>query len=163
MKTKFDYVSWNEVLKFTKDFAMRVKRDKKKYDVILAISRGGLIPGVILSHYLNIVNFNVVRIKSNKSEEPFSGKIKPIIKGLNIRALKNKKILLIDDIAGSGQTLIKLSCLLKRYGITNFDTFVLVKFRGVYTPPKKLKLSYFGKICRHWTIFPWEYYLINYQ
>lgn len=74
----------------------------KRYDLIVGLSRGGLILGVFLSH---------------KLKTPFHALNKPFIKGSNFEGSKfrseflleslnqNKKILLCEDLIDSGDTL----------------------------------------------------------
>jgi len=143
--------------KIIKKIIDEIKKKNLHYDAILAISRGGLIPGVVLSHRLEIKNFQIVEIKRHESNKPYTKKIKPIIRNPKYEKLrKAKRILIVDDIAGTGGTLIKLIQKLKRKNISNFDIFVVVKFNGSYSPPPSLDIKFFGKICRNWTVFPWE-------
>ena len=46
--------TWDEQLSDTDDICDQIEKDKFLPDVIVGISRGGLIPGVMISHKLNI-------------------------------------------------------------------------------------------------------------
>lgn len=53
-KIKLIRVSCCQVDRMCKKLANRIKKDKIEFDGIYAIPRGGLIPGVYLSHLLNL-------------------------------------------------------------------------------------------------------------
>ena len=48
------FYSWDEQLKDTNEICALIEKDDFVPDVIVGISRGGLIPGVMISHKLNI-------------------------------------------------------------------------------------------------------------
>ena len=48
------FYSWDEQLKDTNEICELIEKDDFVPDVIVGISRGGLIPGVMISHKLNI-------------------------------------------------------------------------------------------------------------
>jgi hypoxanthine phosphoribosyltransferase len=52
------YVSWKEIFYMIHYLELTIKRSKEKFDGIYALMRGGLIPGVILSHSLNLPMLN---------------------------------------------------------------------------------------------------------
>ena len=72
------YISWEEVEKLVQEVANQI--DKTKIKFISGLSRGGLIPAVMLSHLTGI---------------PYT--TTPSIKG--------KQCLIVDDICDSGKTL----------------------------------------------------------
>lgn len=92
---------------FQKDISTLVKKIKKsgeKFDYLLAISRGGLVPGVVLSHKLNIPY--LVPITWSSEEHP------KILKCYNAwipqEISRGKRVLLVDDILDSGLTIASL-------------------------------------------------------
>jgi len=155
-KVKLDFISWQEFERILVKLIKDIKTSGTCYDTVLAISKGGLIPGVTFWHRLNIENFQIVSIKRNVANAPYTKKIPPIIEPFEYKKLKNRKILIVDDIAGTGTTLLELTKILKKNGIFDFDILVLVKFNGDYSPPPTLLIKFFGKVCKNWVIFPWE-------
>ena len=133
-----------------------IKKKNISYDAILAIGKGGLVPGVALAHRLNIKKFYVINAKINKKNIPYSKKQKPKFEKFDFKTIKGKKILIVDDIAGSGKTLEALVEKLKRNKIKNYHIFVVIKFDGDYRPPDNLPITYYGKVSKDWVIFPWE-------
>ena len=90
-----------------------IRRSDKQYDLIVGIQRGGLIPGVHLSHTLG-VPFEVLHWSNNGVKE----KDNP-----TLISNKGKNILLVDDICDSGVTLREI---LSHYAEWNLDTAVLI-------------------------------------
>lgn len=83
-----------------------------KFDVIIGLTRGGLIPAVRLSHMMDtpMLPFNPHMLHSNGDER---GKIKIPISPAVIR-----RILIVDDISDTGKTFVKCVRFLKKEGST---------------------------------------------
>jgi len=99
----------------------------EKPQFITGVPRGGLIPAVLMSHKFNIPFIGLEAAKT------LPGDLK-------------KKVLVIDDIADSGNTLAQI----ERH---NFQTATLARrYSSTYTP------SMIGQDVRddHWLVFPWE-------
>jgi hypoxanthine phosphoribosyltransferase len=76
------YLTWEDIQNDIDILAKKIER--KKFQFITGLPRGGLIPAVLLSHKLDIT-----------------------YKSLSLsKAIEEGKYLLIDDIADSGETLI---------------------------------------------------------
>jgi len=99
----------------------------EKPQFITGVPRGGLIPAVLMSHRFGIPYIGLEAAKT------LPGDLK-------------KKVLVIDDIADSGNTLAQI----ERH---NFQTATLARrYSSTYTP------SMVGQDIRddHWLVFPWE-------
>jgi len=99
----------------------------EKPQFITGVPRGGLIPAVLISHRFDIPYIGLEAAKT------LPGDLK-------------KKVLVIDDIADSGNTLAQI----ERH---NFQTATLARrYSSTYTP------SMIGQDVRddHWLVFPWE-------
>jgi hypoxanthine phosphoribosyltransferase len=136
----------------------QIKKSELKFDEILAIARGGVIPGVILSYRLNLpVTFVDWSFRDTPKQD--WDKIDAI--GYRIRA--GSKVLIVDDILDSGVTLANLYDTLRlsygsRAGYTQCCLAVLVRNT---TCPVQIIPEYYGRdINRHidkdWVEFWWE-------
>ncbi len=126
-------------LTFSKFFSLLNKVKFEKLDLIVAIGKGGIIPAVFIHQKLKIpietiwINF---RDETNKPirKEPI------LIKKL--KKIKNKKILLVDDVSRTGKTLEKAKKILKGNKIKTFvvngkaDYYILNKEECVEFPWK---------------------------
>ncbi|MEM3003201.1 MAG: phosphoribosyltransferase [Candidatus Nitrosocaldaceae archaeon] len=138
-------LTWNDIYFKSLELAERVIRDGKVIDVIVGISRGGLVLARIFSDILDIKDLYIISAKYYKSiGERLE---KPII---DIRLdIKNKNILLIDDLADTGMTLNIICEELKKNN--NVITLTLYKKSiSIFEP------DYYLEIEDRWIIFPWD-------
>lgn len=144
--------SWRKIDKLVDVIVSHVKN--KEYDLIISLNRGGIIPGVLLSHRLKIKH-GVITIQS------YSGKkrTKDCIIDRYISMLgdinPNHRLLIVDDIADSGRTLEELLKFLDMIKVPrkNIETATLYyKERSVFRP------TYYGKKINNdtWVEFAWE-------
>ena len=117
-------------------------------NMILGINRGGCIPGVYLSHRLNIAHEVLdIRLRDHTA--------KPNLSVLEKAFAFQKKILIIDDFNDTGATF--------QFIIDNFGKQEeRIKFAAlIHNKPSKAKVDYHGyEIDKSkdpaWIVFPWE-------
>jgi hypoxanthine phosphoribosyltransferase len=137
-----EYYSWDEIRLLAKIVSDKVIRSKKKYDIILGITNGGIIPARLIAQELNVVHILFIPVRYKK-----------LIPNEMPKLDVTKEYLVVDDIYDTGNIFSKvhnalchLHCdyafLMKRY-----DSIVENK-PTVFT----------GKILNHekWIVFPWE-------
>ena len=140
MKTiKYPY---NEYKKDLNTLVKQIQRKKVKYDFVLGVERGGLIPAVHLSHRLGIP----LKTLSWSSQLKDGSMLTWFI-------LRNKKILLVDDIVDSGKTFLEI---FGKYW--DMDTAVLI-YNNINE--SKIKPDYYGRMINRidtpeWFDFWWE-------
>ena len=101
MTTPKKYYSLDQVQGFVLEIARRMQHDQWKPDYIVGITRGGLVPATLLSHYLN------VRLETlNVSLRDKFGDMGPETNcWMAEDAFAKKNILIVDDINDSGAAL----------------------------------------------------------
>lgn len=143
-------LTWKEIEEQSIKIAKKIKKDYRP-DAIIGISSGGLIPTVIISKMLKIKKIGVFTISSydNKKQKKLQILSKPKID------LKDKKVLLIDDICDTGNTLdyVKKE-LLTKYKCKEIRVAVLV-VNQEHTKKENYPKYYYKKI-KDWIHFPWE-------
>ena len=126
---------------------------QEEIDLVVAISRGGLLPGLIISEAYNVPLDIIVAssyTKENKQSKLKLGKPSylcfPDI-------TKESKILIIDDLCDTGKTMQVVVDLYKEKGFNNIRTSVLYYKRGSQFDP-----DYFvaGADENSWIEFPYE-------
>ena len=114
---EYDIISWENINEAIEIIAKQIEDSKIHYEVLYGLARGGLVPAVMLSHRLNI----------------------PMV--------RNKAVLIVDDISDTGETL-------KYFDEQKFDIAAL--FVREHTSKIKPKYSYKNINHNNWLLFPWE-------
>ncbi len=148
MKIKKEKISWQKADAMCAALGRKINRSFHS-DVVVGISRGGLVPLRLLSDYLNVCKLGVVGVKFYSA----AGKTKsrPIVtQQLNI-AVNGKKVLVVDDVADSGKTLALVVKLLKKKKAKVVKTATLH-----YKKSSIVKPDFYIKETDAWIVYPWE-------
>lgn len=137
--------SFTDVYKWCTKIAQRLNQ---KPSVIIGLTRGGLVPAVVLSHMMSVPMI-AVSYSSMKGRGEFKG----YDGTLPTKDIPGKNILIVDDICDSGHTLLEIS---KYYTDLGHDvqTATLFYKQGAVTRPTYhcQDLPFDGG----WVTFPWE-------
>lgn len=108
MNNKINYFDWRKFSEIVKNMSENIKKDYNP-EVIISVVRGGMVPSVILSHALGIRKVENIKSIETISDEINAIKLEPIIdKNVNLSEIRRKKVLIVDDILGSGATIRKI-------------------------------------------------------
>ena len=94
---------------------------KEKFDLIVAITRGGVIPGFLISKKLKR-DLELMWLRFRDDENTPAFKRPKLIKKIDFK-FKDKKILLVDDVSRTGLTLKVAAKYLK--GAKDIKTFAV--------------------------------------
>lgn len=140
-------VSWNEYHTSARELAQKLLSDNVHVEEIVAISRGGLTLGHLLTDLLR-VPMSTFTIQSYTDIQK-QGEVR-ITKPLTV-PLDGKQILLVDDVADRGTTLVRALEYLKMFTPKKIYTLTLF-----YKPHSVYKPDYFSKTTSAWILFPYE-------
>ncbi len=140
-----EYCSWEEIGLLTLIVATKIQNSNKKYDVILGITNGGIIPARLMALELDISHIELIPVRNKKlhiEEMP--------------QLVTNKKYLVVDEIYDTGETFSKV-----KYAIQDFDcdyAFLMRRFNNPNGNDTGNEITFIGKILNHdkWIVFPWE-------
>jgi len=123
----------------------------KQYDTILCVTRGGLIPAGMLAYKLGIKTIVNIQVSSYNGEKQGEMKLTPLSKK-EIKILKNSsKILIVDDIVDTGNTIEAIDKYLKPFHLET-DVFSIVT--------KMIDLNNYTLLDMtndsRWVVFPWD-------
>jgi hypoxanthine phosphoribosyltransferase len=113
------FISWNYIDVATDELAKKIKESNLDIDYIAGLPRGGLIPAVLLSHKLNIPLYT-------HHGDP-----------------SGFKILIVDDICDTGETL----SIFKEYS----KVVIHNKLSALVQPD-----FYYELVDKEWIVYPWE-------
>jgi len=144
---KRDWVlGWDVVRRFTEWVEFTCMED---YDVVVGILNGGALPALVVSNVLKLPVY-WIRVRSYEGKE--KGELEA--KGLDFdkEDLGGKKILLVDDIVDTGDTLNYVrGLLLGEYGAKDVFCVTVVSKRKMLNGVNMLTVPQFV-----WVVFPWE-------
>ena len=146
-----EILSWNKVARDAKRLSCIIKNSGYRPSIVVAIGRGGFVPGRILCDYLHMKDLTTIKVEHwGITATPDK---KAIIKFPLCADIKNKRVLLVDDTTDTGDTLKVSAAYLKSFGPKEVRTAVLIhKTCSAVTP------DYFvRKVVKwKWIIFPWH-------
>lgn len=132
-------ISWEGYYSKVKEIGCKLLLDKIKIDKIIAIHRGGLIGGVILSHFFGLP-LEII--------DPENKVCCTVVDRLD----NKKNIFLFDDVSDSGKTFLSIKNKLLGVGKEVITASVYVKYGTLFVPD--YWLEDIEKNC--WLVFPWE-------
>lgn len=148
------YLSWEKIEKMCQNIAEQIEKQNIKIDKIIAISRGGLIPGRILSSLLKNKNLSTIRVTFYT--KPGVAKDKPHLAEDLSTDVTDKNVLIVDDVVESGKTLSLTCNYLKERGAKKVYTAALLD-KSVDGKEKIMSPDFYSeKITNKWIVYPWE-------
>ncbi len=160
MNNNINYINWKEITDIIKYMSSNIEKTYKP-EIIISIVRGGMIPSVILSHELNIRNVENIKSIETVNDEINAIKQRPIVdKNINLSNINEKKVLIVDDILGSGATIKKIKEEVKKWNPKEVRTAICIVNEENWEKSNKTnykdEIEYIGKSVRGWVVFPWE-------
>ena len=153
-------VSWDDIVKWSRELAKKVKESGYKPDVIVAVARGGFVPARLLCDFLGVEN--LLSLQSQHWTEAAKAAERAIIKFPYKVDLTGKKVLLVDDIVDTGESL----ALAKKYILENWKPKELrIATLQWIKPVAKIKPDYYLIEVTEWVWFqyPWTRLEDTYQ
>ena len=108
MNQRQELVSWDDVHRLIDNLMQQFDH---QYNVLLMITRGGIVPGGFLAHAMDIRNIYTASVDFFEPRESPGQRNTPYLawpKFLQFpdnAALKDERVLIVDDVWGSGRTI----------------------------------------------------------
>lgn len=157
---RHELVTWEEVDKIVDHLVPQIKT-VGGYDGIMMITRGGIIPGGLLAEALDLTYILTagVRFTDNfDSEFPTLPSMKfslpAFLQFPENRLIQGRKLLLVDDVWGSGRTSVSIKGRLQAVGArVSTCVFHYNPYRSLFTDAKP---DFYGAVTDAFVIYPWE-------
>ena len=146
---EFEIPSWDQIYDLLLNIANRIHKNGFKPDIIIGVSRGGWPPARVMSDLLE--NPKVANVAAEFYVGVAETKGKPVITQPVSVSVKGKKVLVVDDVADTGESLKLVQSHLDEQGATEVKTITIY-----YKPWSVIIPDYYEKETRSWIIFPWE-------
>lgn len=151
MSASREYVvpSWDEVYQMLLALALNIRKSGFKPMLIVGVSRGGWAPGRILSDLLE--NPHTANIKVEFYVGIGKTSRKPVVTQPISEDISKKPVLLVDDVADTGESLRLALEHVQEKGAGQVKTATVY-----YKPHSTFKPDFFASTTSNWIIFPWE-------
>ena len=147
---KYAFPTWKEISQTVKLVAQKLKKARFRPDIIVAIARGGIVPARLLCDHLYLKNLVAMKVDHWGITATIDGKAK-IAYGINID-ISGKKVLLVDDVTDTGQSM-ELS---KKY-LLQLKPKVVKTAALYHLTTSKYTPEFYGQEREWaWLIFPWN-------
>jgi len=139
--------TWEEYHELSQKLAEKLIIKEKPFDRIIGIARGGLTLGHIMSDFLRIP-ISMIAIQSYTDIKQ-QGQV--TITGILHTSIKTQRVILVDDVADTGKTLVRAESYLRSYQPESITTATLYfKPRSIFKP------DYHIIETTKWILFPYE-------
>jgi hypoxanthine phosphoribosyltransferase len=146
---EYEVPTWNQIYEMLLCQAQKIEAQNYRSDIIVAIARGGVIPGRIMSDLLENPNLSFIQIEFYTNINQTLQE--PNLKQTLIINVTGKKILLIDDISDTGKSLKLAKTHLQNQGAIEIKTATLYQKPQSLTTP-----DFYEKQTTDWVVFPWD-------
>ena len=145
-----ELVTWDQVRELARNLAFRIRKNGFEPDIIVALGRGGWVPGRLLSDYLGNLNLTEFKVEHYEGTEK-----RPVARiRYPLKAeLTGQSVLVVDDVTDTGDSFeVALEHIRTRGEPDQIRTLVLHhKTVSQYVP------DYCGQTVTEWRwlIYPW--------
>lgn len=119
-------------------------------DVVVAIARGGLLPGGAIAYGLGVKSCGALNVEFYTGVGTVLDEPVLLSPDLDVASLADKRVLLVDDVADSGRTLALAVTLLRDYSADVRSVCIYSKPGSVAAP------DYVWRETDLWIDFPWS-------
>ena len=97
-------VSWEEIVEWSRGLAARIEESGWRPDVVVAVARGGFVPARLICDFLDVTD--LLSVQSQHWVEAARAAQKAILKYPYRVDMEGKRVLIVDDIVDTGDTLL---------------------------------------------------------
>jgi hypoxanthine phosphoribosyltransferase len=145
-----EVLTWEGFGTAIRELATLVADSSFRPEILVAVARGGLIPGGGLSYALGIKLTDAINVEFYTDVEETLPDPVLLAPHLDTASLKGRHILVVDDVADSGRTLALVIDLLQQHGAEARSAVLYAKPRSEVTP------DYVWRQTDKWIVFPWS-------
>jgi len=154
-KFKCEIRSWNNIHKLSRKVADKIKESDWRPDLIIGLARGGWVPSRSLCDFLAVKDLISLKVEHWGVTATPDGKA--VLKYPFEFDLKGKKVLIVDDITDTGESMVMAKKYIEDLGPSEVKTATLM-----HITCSKFKADYVAEIFDHvnnwtWVVFPWNF------
>ncbi|RLE96353.1 MAG: phosphoribosyltransferase [Thermoprotei archaeon] len=140
-------LTWDDLVRDVMQLARSLRG--VELDTIVAVARGGLVIARLLSDFIGVKRMASITISYYRRVGERG--VKPVIVSEVGMDLEGLKVLLVDDVADTGETLRIAASYLKARGAAR-----LITCTAYVKPWCKYMPNYYSRMVDRWIVFPYE-------
>ena len=145
-----EVLTWETFGTACRELATLVADSSFRPEILVAVARGGLLPGGGLSYALGIKLTDAINVEFYTDVEETLPDPVLLAPHLDTDSLAGRHILVVDDVADSGRTLSLVLALLQQHGAEARSAVLYAKPGSEVTP------DYVWRQTDTWIVFPWS-------
>ena len=151
-KMKCKILTFEEVYEMTRQVANKVKESSYRPTTIVGLARGGWMPARLLCDFLGITD--LISLKVEHWLETGRTRDEATIRYPLTADLKGKRLLVVDDIADTGKSLIASTSYLSKFNADEMKTATMQ-----FLSASKFVPDFYAEEVKVWTwfIYPWNW------
>ncbi len=145
-----EVLTWDLFGTACRELAQQVIDSGYEPEILIAVARGGLLPGGGLSYALGIKLTDAINVEFYTDVHetlPDPVLLAPL---LDTDSIRGRRLLVVDDVADSGRTLDLVLDLLRGHGAQVRSAVIYAKSASVVTP------DFIWRRTDEWIVFPWS-------
>lgn len=148
--TDKEVLTWETFGTATDELATRIHASGFSPEVLIAVARGGMIPGGALTYSLGVKLTDAINVEFYTDVEETLPDPVLLAPMLDTDSIRGRRILVVDDVADSGRTLALVLKLLRGFGAEVRSAVLYAKPSTVVHP------DFVWKQTDRWIVFPWS-------
>jgi hypothetical protein len=145
-----EVVSWSAVHALARRLAAKIADSGYRPDLIVAIGRGGYVPGRLLSDWLGIMDLTSFKIEHYRhAAKQHAARVRYPLP----ESVAGRRVLLVDDVADSGETFAVAAEHLRERGPPAEARSAVLHYKTV----SPCRPDFFARTVRdwRWILYPW--------
>jgi hypoxanthine phosphoribosyltransferase len=144
------HLTWTQI----EDLAIRLAdRLPSGHEVMLVITRGGMVPACIISERLNLRNILVAAVMFYTGQERTLDK--PIFLQFPADPLLNRRrVLIVDDVWDSGRTIMAVSERVRDAG--GYPETAVLHYKPAHNAFQDTRPDFYVDETDAWIVYPWD-------
>ena len=154
MEKRRELVTWDEVERLVDHL---IPQFTTEFDSMVIVTRGGVVPGGLLCEALNIENVMTASVDFPFESQRQAAKLlawPQFIQFPSDAQLAGRKVLVVDDVWGSGRTVTAVKNRVSAAG--GFPSTCVLHFNPHRSLFSQARPDFFAAVTDAYIIFPWE-------
>ena len=145
-----EVLSWSDVDRLIEEL---LPQFSTSYDALMMVTRGGIVPGGILSEALGIKYILTAAVEFHTGVQKRLA-WPTFLQFPGDSLLRDRSILVIDDVWGSGRTIMTVKSRIEAAGAT--PELAVLHYKPGESMFRDAAPDYYAAVTNNWIIYPWE-------